>query len=291
MMPQSILQTALLDLHYELRDTGVVLLLGGGYGLYLKQLQLQNLREPPRTILRGEVWPVPRSTEDLDLFLSTDIVTDVGQMRAIRAALDRLGYQVIEAAKFFQFAKPIGTAGRVKIDFLTGPISDAATANKIHRNLPRVRSRARVELHAYLTEEALDLHENPMIIELTAVLSTGDAHTATVYVPQPFTFLLMKLHAFAYRVDDTDKDLGRHHALDIYRLVAMMTESEYQHALGLAAKYRGHKAMARATAIVHDHFASDTSRGILRLREHSLYDPKFDQNAMIQVLAEIFPPP
>jgi hypothetical protein len=37
----------------------------------------------------------------------------------------------------------------------------------------------------------------------------------------------MKLHAFGDRMDDADAYLGRHHALDIYRIVAMLTEGDY----------------------------------------------------------------
>lgn len=45
------LQTALLDLLYELRDTGEKLIVGGGYGIYLK---MDHLSVP---------WPAPSALE------------------------------------------------------------------------------------------------------------------------------------------------------------------------------------------------------------------------------------
>lgn len=76
---QSILKTSLLDLLYELRDDNIPLILGGGYGLYLKQVHLQATLESP-TLIAGELWPAPRATEDLDILLRTEIVLDAGRM-------------------------------------------------------------------------------------------------------------------------------------------------------------------------------------------------------------------
>ena len=42
---------------------------------------------------------------------------------------------------------------------------------------------------------------------------------------------MMKLFAFRDRKEDRDKNLGRHHALDLYAIVAMQVESEYQESL------------------------------------------------------------
>ncbi len=58
------LQTALLDLLYELQGTDIKLIIGGGYGIYLKSDSVRHLGV--RTLLHA--WPEARSTNDLDLF-------------------------------------------------------------------------------------------------------------------------------------------------------------------------------------------------------------------------------
>ena len=66
------LNTALLDLLYELRSTDIQLIICGGFGIYLKSEHVRRLGV--RTLL-GE-WPVPRSTNDLDLFLRPELLIE-----------------------------------------------------------------------------------------------------------------------------------------------------------------------------------------------------------------------
>ena len=44
---------------------------------------------------------------------------------------------------------------------------------------------------------------------------------------------MMKLFAFRDRKADEDKNLGRHHVLDLHTIVAMQIESEYRESLRL----------------------------------------------------------
>ncbi|HOW73925.1 MAG TPA: hypothetical protein PKY77_25255 [Phycisphaerae bacterium] len=67
-----LLKASLLDLHSQLAQHEVPLILGGGYGLFLKQLHLRAGNIP--TLLEVEMWPEARSTSDLDLFLRAEIV-------------------------------------------------------------------------------------------------------------------------------------------------------------------------------------------------------------------------
>jgi len=59
------LQTALLDLLQKVNDSEIRLIIGGGFGIYLKTNYVIN--SSMRTLL--DQWPEPRSTNDLDLFL------------------------------------------------------------------------------------------------------------------------------------------------------------------------------------------------------------------------------
>jgi hypothetical protein len=107
-------------------------------------------------------------------------------------------------------------------------------------------------------------------------------------VYEAFPYLLMKLHAFRDRKADTNKDLGRHHALDVYTIVGMMTESEYERAKVFGAADGEDEHVRRAHTIVNEDFASASSPGILRLREHSLYRANFRLEDFMSVAREIF---
>ena len=66
------LQTSLLDLLHEIEGTEIKLIIGGGFGIYLKIDHVQRLNMP--TLLRE--WPEPRSTNDLDLFLRPELLME-----------------------------------------------------------------------------------------------------------------------------------------------------------------------------------------------------------------------
>jgi hypothetical protein len=281
------LMTTLIDLTRAMNRPDFKLILGGGFGLYLKQLHLQN-QEEARTLFPGDLWPLPRATEDLDLFLPTEVVVDLAHMQALRSALDVLNFKPVPNARFLHFAKPWGAAGRVKIDMLTGPLPPSVSKRKIKYTPPRVRPRGKVELHAYLTHEALDFEDASLALTLTDAGSDGRAATITVHIPQPFTFMLMKLHAFADRAEDANADLGRHHALDLYRIAAMLTEQEYDGVRTNMTRHAQQKPVLLAREILARHFSSPEALGILRLREHALFNQRMDVVRLIVTLRDLF---
>ena len=82
-MPDDVLKATLLDILYELRDSAFTLLIGGGYGLFLKQLHLASSGQT-QTLFAPETWPQPRSTNDIDVLLRPEIVTESKHMDIIR---------------------------------------------------------------------------------------------------------------------------------------------------------------------------------------------------------------
>ena len=100
----------------------------------------------------------------------------------------------------------------------------------------------------------------------------------------------MKLFAFHDRKDDPNprKDKGRHHALDLYAVIAMMTEPEYEFARRARTKYAENEKVREAGTIVRQDFAGPESIGVLRLREHHLYNAAMDLKTFLSVLQEIF---
>jgi hypothetical protein len=284
---QSILKTSLLDLLHELREDNIPLILGGGYGLYLKQVHLQDTLDA-RTLIGGELWPAPRATEDLDILLRTEIVLDAGRMGPIRAAMDRLNYKAIPGAEYMQFAKQLGDGRFVKIDLLTGPLGSFADDPRVRIDDRRVRPRQSVKLHAHRTDEALDFQTNTMDIPIEGSLSSGEPFQAVINVASAFTLLLMKLHAFRDRCQDAEKDLGRHHALDIYRIVAMMTEEEFEQTRQQVAAQRDHPVLVESARIVGEYFESVESLGSLRLREHTLWNNSMALDNFLSAVHDLF---
>lgn len=116
------LRTALLDLLHEVQDTDIKLIIGGGYGIYLKTAYVRRLKL--RTLLWE--WPEARSTNDLDLVLRPELLIDSVKLKPLAESIFRLGYRVVRGAEKYQFVKPgVGgaDASGLKIDILTGPQS------------------------------------------------------------------------------------------------------------------------------------------------------------------------
>jgi hypothetical protein len=180
-----------------------------------------------------------------------------------------------------------GVTQEVKLDALVGPLGDRR--GKLQVTPPRVRPRGKgLGFHAHQSDEALFIEDAPIAVVLRGNRSTGEAYTATAYVPEAFPYLLMKLSAFADRKADQNKELGRHHALDAYTIVGMMTEAEYDRAQALAARSRSDPHFVRVCDIVAAEFTSPTALGILRLREHRLFRDEFRLDEFAATLAEIF---
>jgi hypothetical protein len=303
-----LLTASLLDLLHELEGRGVPITVGGGFGLYLKRQHLASTGQ--RTLFQE--LPEPRATNDLDLFLRVEVLADWNRTRAVAKAIRRLGYT--EKVKYLQWKREITVAGvpqEVKIDFLVGPLGDH-TEKLYTKKMPRVRPKQSIEFHAHAVEEAIHLEDEPIVITLAGNRSTGERHTATVNIPHPFSYLMMKLHAFDDRKDDADKDLGRHHALDLYTIVGMMTEEEYERAKELATAHAVDEHVRRACAIVRDHFpgrpigppipgapwtlrsieqghySGTPAMGVIRIREHTLFREEFHLEEFTSVLGEIF---
>ena len=120
-------------------------------------------------------------------------------------------------------------------------------------------------------------------------LSTGELWQAEVFLPQPYTFLIMKLFAFRDRVHDANKEFGRYHALDMYTILATTMESEWDFALELSRRYRGDPYMIEAGQLISDHFSALDRLGMIRLRESPYYRPELRLGEFMSALKELFP--
>jgi hypothetical protein len=276
------LRATLLDLARALQHDAIPLIIGGGFGLYLKQEHVQQ--SGARTLLE---LPLPRSTNDIDLFLRLDVLIRLDAMQKVAKALDTLGFQVLENARYFQWQRELTGGHQVKLDLLTGPLGDFRKQLKTDK-APRVRPKGDLKLHAHQTDEAIEVDSRSKSITIVGECTDGTKHSIQILLPHAFTYLIMKLFAFDDRKNDASKNVGRHHAMDLYRIVAMMTEAEYGEVMELSKAYGGDSRVKRARSIVASDFDKPTSLGLLRLREHELFADHFKTDKFIEVLAEVF---
>lgn len=281
------LAQSILDLHVLLGEA-TPLILGGGYGLYLKQDQV--LKRGQRTLFAADLLPDNRTTQDIDLFLRADVVLSAEGMKTVREALDTLGFSPVAGSEFMQFSKPANPAGEIKIDLLVGPLGEFFDPETVKRDERRVRPKGYKALHAHPLDEAVGIEDHLKEISLQGTLSSGAPHTATVYVPQPFTYLVMKLLAFRDRANDQGKGLARHHALDIFRTIALLTEDEDPQVREQAQKHMGNVKVIEARHVAAEAFGRLDSLGILRMREHPLFKEGMPLERFVRELSAILPP-
>lgn len=246
----------------ELKKDEIKLILGGGYGLVLKTEYIRQTNA--RT--RFDEIPQARSTNDLDLFLSAEIITSAEKIEKIRDALGKLKFEPV--APFFQFILPVAFEGLekpVKIDLLAALPLTEAERKLVKINKPRIRPKKAKNIHGYLTEEAVTIEENLLPIDIA---EEGEA-PLEIYLPHPFSYLVMKLFALRDRLEDEEKDFGAYHAFDIYRVIAMMTEKEWNEAINLRENYRNAPKIIEAAQIASEIFADVEAIGVIRVRQHA----------------------
>lgn len=261
-MTRDLLREQLRLLALELQKDSLNLILGGGYGLVLRT---EHIRQS-QALTRFNEIPEARSTNDLDLFLSAEIITSAEKIEKIRDALEKLGFEPI--AKFFQFKLPVEFEGMempVKIDLLAALPENEEALKLVKINKPRIRPKKAKNIHGFLTEEALTLEEKLQPINI----SDEGEPPLEIYLPHPFSYLVMKLFALRDRLEDEEKDFGAYHAFDIYRIIGMMTETEWNQAIDLRRRYRNAPKIREAGEIVKELFTNLESVGILRVRQHA----------------------
>lgn len=255
-----ILENELVDLARSLAPYDVPVIVGGGFGLILRQRM--RMQQRARTL---RSMPESRSTDDIDLFLTAELIGSVSHMTALRDVLTDSGYVGVRGALYYQFHRPISLGGftrNIKVDLLA-PLPESSTAlSQLSHDSRRVRPRSVKKIHAHVSPEALTIgeHLEPIVLERLS-------GSATIFVPHPFSYLLLKLHAYRDRMDDERTDHGRHHAFDLYRIIAMMTAEEWAQAVEIRNQYSASSPVQDACRIVHELFANPVSPGSLAVRD------------------------
>jgi uncharacterized protein (UPF0147 family) len=271
------LEKALQELCRGFEERKIPFLVGGGLGIYFKQVHLEyKLDHKP--VIDRENWGPPRTTDDIDLYLLYEVIADKEKFGEVRTFLDEAGYEVLEQGKYFQFQKNI-SGKDVKIDVMAGNLSKD---QKLHTSgLFRVRNKAIKNLHAHLSEESMCLERSPYSINI-------DGIDSPVNIPNAFTLLVYKLKAFADNFDNEDKNMAVHHAFDIYRLIAMMEEVEYANSVNISNEVKGDPNFPIIAQIVNEMFSGLEAIGFLRIQEYGFEFNRSDLEKVRVILANIF---
>lgn len=282
------LNTSMLDLWHAMGNMADRVLLGGGYGLYLKQLQMAEAGV--ETLISAELWPEPRTTQDLDLLLTAEVVGDAASMQLVRDALNALGFAVVPDREYLQFERKIGSTQVVKVDLLTAQLGELSTQPGIRADSRRARPKSVKggKLHAHPTDGAIGLNAASQPVQISGNRSDGTQSEITVRLPHPFSYLLMKLTAYRDRKNDAEKDLGRHHALDIYRIVAMLTEPELMEVVKLLETNRGDEQLESCREVVRRDFLDEDADGVRAMRQHSLWREPDELSPFFDALRDLF---
>lgn len=279
-MSFNLLLQALKELEKAFKSRNSKLIVGGGFGLFLWQSEALG-NESFRSLISKDAWCEARATADLDVFLETEILADLESIQRLRTELDGLGYTVISGVEFLHFEKHYSSTERVEINFLTGPILDKALEEKIHIKKPRARPKGDVQLHAYLTKEAIGLSWSLLPIKTIGI--------SELYVPHAATLLVMKLHAFSDRMKKRDDEKTSHHAVDVYRILCLMEENIFEETKVFLSDRRRDIVVVSSGEIVAENFGAPDQPGFTKIKEHPLYRTEFDLKTMMSVLAELFP--
>jgi len=266
----AVLAQSLLQLKRALDPSGIPIIIGGGMGLYLRETYLPEERSP-----RYQFRLPIRSTNDLDIFLTAEMLVDAAGFSSIKAVLRSLDYEALQKAEYFQFERQVVVYGEkrtVRIDLLAAPPNETDQARVKVRGI-RVRPKGVSKIHAYLTEEARGIDIGRIVLHPSKFDSGASAEESPLYIPSRFNYLILKMGAFFDRKDESDEksDYGRHHAFDIFATVTAMSEGDWDNA---RKHYEAHKYLQyvqKAASIRKEYFSADTDLGVIRLKENVNY--------------------
>ncbi len=212
------------------------LILGGGYGIVMKQAYLKEAK----TRVLIPKMPEARATQDLDFFLRIDLFIQKERGKAVRQLLDRLGYEV--RTPKWQFGKPYDAAMpdiKVKVDLLARTL---LKDENVLLKTPRVGVGSGTEIHGRETPEAFAVEEKPIRISLSGFRTDKNPVKSSILVPHPYAFINMKVKAAHDWLEMERGTLARkknaeRHVSDVYMLTAMLTETELDEAAELAKRF------------------------------------------------------
>jgi len=268
-----------------LRHVDNLLVVAGGYGLFLKQLRLQQNPEL-RTVVPVNRWSeaTPRATKDIDLVIGVDLIADESRNVELARTLLGLGYRTSESNPRWQFEKLSSTGHPVVVELHAS--SPAELPPNVESSLIRIKHTPSLRdrgVHARRNQEAIGGRLHPFEFERDGLL---------VRVPNPVTWSVMKLAAMKdcwdrSRNDEFDavargfyRDEAVKHSQDTCRIAAMMTLEERDHCAAVIAGIADSTSFVEAKQIFGDFHRNEgveLARGLL---------PPAEMQIVLDVLSE-----
>jgi len=243
----------LAELARPLNKIGVKPLICGGLGVYLSFHKQQN-----------EARKMLRATRDIDLmFTQLDVSDEVKRNAIANIIIVELDYEVRRGCEYFRFQK----GNNQQLDILTPPI-DGVTVKGGRSRL--VKSK----LHGRIAPEACFIEEGVRTVPSVEILPGALNDNFEVLVPSPTNLLILKLFAFDDRHEKEDIEPAQTHALDIYLVVAMLTQrKDYLEGQKFLVQHKDSEIIQRAQSIVGSKFSSVDKAGWQLVLEASSFLP------------------
>jgi hypothetical protein len=279
-----------------MQQESIPLIIAGGLGIYLKH---RWVGEQVELGIRENLFaslPDARATDDIDAFLQIHVFLKPKRADFRRALLE-LGYE--PRTDYLMFEKPLPDGGglEVKLDLLA-PLSDDSRlkvdkpvkTGKLRRVGPidNKESPPEEQLHAFATPEAFAIEERPLALPLAGRAPDGAQFDGEVRVPHPFASLCMKIKAawdYEHTAPSQRKPRGQKHALDVYLLMAMLSEDEWRECGELRDQFAEHTELRLICGAVTEIFATPDQPGCTTIAG-SLRDLDFDR--FTDVITELF---
>jgi hypothetical protein len=194
-----------------------------------------------------------------------------------------------------RFVRTVGGV-EVVLDVMVGPLGAHSTV--VITSDTRIRPKgleAEQGLHARRTDDAVGVEQTPLRLTVRGLRSNGAAGECGVLIPRAFPYALMKLGALRDRIHDADKQEGRHHAMDLYRIVGMLTEEEAESSARIARTHAHDPEIAQAHRTIDLLLAPRDGLGRLRLLEYQRMNrpsvPEVEPDLLVEELRRLLSPP
>ena len=277
----------LIELIERMARDEISFILAGGLGIYLKRRWVNEQVESRLRKNLFDVVPDARATDDIDTFFQLEAYLQPTRSK-LRRALEELGYEPRTNYLIFEKTLSDETEQTISIDLLA-PVPDDSRfkvdkpggPGKVRRLSPREHksSPASEQLHGYATPEAFAIDERPQSLPLLGRSPNGEPYDGFILVPHPFASLCMKIKAAA--------DLrAEKHAQDVYLLLAMLDEQEWDECNELREQFRGHPELRSICQAVTDLFCTPDQSGCITIARNTR---GADLRSFSELIRELFP--
>jgi hypothetical protein len=135
-------------------------------------------------------------------------------------------------------------------------------------------------LHGRLTEEAQFIDEGLKPVSLSGIhAGSKESEEIKVYVPSPTNLMIMKLYAFADRIEGARKtlDLAMEHAWDIFIIIMQTDRSDYLEGRKFLSRHSDSEIIKHAQSIVTNKFSAVNQVGWRCVLEASDFYPNLNR--------------